>query len=106
MSPSLGRKLMISYETALARVLAELEQASVPVEVTHEGEFSDGWFFCYESKEFLASGELSAQLVGNCPILVDKYTEELVYLGTAQHPHDSVQDYLIMKRSEGTSSSG
>lgn len=68
---------MIDYEAALARVLAELEQASVPVEVTYEGEFSDGWYFCYESKEFLASGELSAQLVGNCPILVDSTPRSL-----------------------------
>ena len=97
---------MIDYDAALARVLAELEQASVPAEITYEGEFSDGWFFCYESKEFMETGESSAQLVGNCPILVDKYTGELVYLGTAQHPDDSVQDYLTKKRSVGTSLGG
>ena len=31
-----------------------------------------GWFFCYNSKQFLATREVEDALFGNAPILVDK----------------------------------
>jgi hypothetical protein len=31
-----------------------------------------GWFFCYNSKQFLATQDLDYALFGNAPLLVDK----------------------------------
>ncbi|EPO8010380.1 YrhB domain-containing protein [Pseudomonas aeruginosa] len=41
--------------------------SEVPLQITYEGEFSEGWYFCCQSKEFMEAGNLSAQLAGNAP---------------------------------------
>jgi len=41
-----------------------------------------GWVFYYQSKEYLASGDEAAQLVGNAPLIVD-FTGRVHETGTA-----------------------
>lgn len=43
---------------------------------------SFGWVFYHQSKRYL-EGDLMAAYVGNSPIIVNKYTGELVKTGTA-----------------------
>jgi hypothetical protein len=82
---------MINYDAALKKAYEYLQDSEVPLQITHQGEFSEGWFFCFESKEYLETGDLSAQLAGNGPFLIDKYSGELHVLGTAK----SLDEYLI-----------
>ena len=48
-------------------------------------ERSFGWAFFYESRLYLQTGEFMHRLVGNAPIIVNRYTGEVVSTGTA-HP--------------------
>jgi hypothetical protein len=42
-----------------------------------------GWVFFYQSKDFLDNGIEAAMLVGNAPIIVNRYTSELRVTGIA-----------------------
>jgi hypothetical protein len=54
-------------------------------------------FFCYQSKEYLETGSLSAQLAGNGPFLIDKETGELHVLGAAKPLKEYLDHYVISK---------
>lgn len=88
---------MITYESALERANAYLKDSDIPLQLTHEGEFSKGWFFCYQSKEYLETGNFSAQLAGNGPFLIDKETGELHVLGTAKPLEEYLDQYVKSK---------
>lgn len=85
---------MVTYAYALELAKEYLNDSEVPLQITYEGEFSDGWYFCYQSKEFLETGELSAQLAGNAPFLIDKQSGELHVLGTAKPVESYLEDYI------------
>ncbi|TNF80351.1 hypothetical protein FGE05_21530 [Pseudomonas sp. ICMP22404] len=85
---------MITYAGALVLAKNYLMDSEIPLQITHEGEFSEGWYFCYQSKEFLETGELSAQLAGNAPFLIDKNSGELHVLGTAKPLESYLEDYI------------
>ena len=88
---------MITYEYAFERAKEYLKDSEIALQLTHEGEFSEGWFFCYQSKEYLETGSLSAQLAGNGPFLIDKETGELHVLGTAKPLKEYLDQYVISK---------
>ena len=88
---------MITYESALERAKAYLKDSDIPLQLTCEGEFSEGWFFCYQSKEYLETGSFSAQLAGNGPFLIDKETGELHVLGTAKSLKEYLDQYVMKK---------
>lgn len=88
---------MITYERALERAKAYLKDSDGPLQLTHEGEFSEGWFFCYQSKEYLETVSFSAQLAGNGPFLIDKETGELHVLGTAKPLKEYLDQYVMEK---------
>ena len=85
---------MVTYEYALERAKEYLSDSEIPLRLTHEGEFSGGWYFCFESEEYLDTGNPSAQLAGNCPFLIDKQTGDLHVLGTAKPLKDYLDDYV------------
>lgn len=91
---------MITYAYALKKAREYLMCSEIPLEITYEGEFSEGWYFCYQSKEFLETGELSAQLAGNAPFLIDKQSGELHILGTAKPLESYLDDYVKGKISK------
>jgi len=44
-----------------------------------------GWAFFYESRLYLETGEFMHRLAGNAPLIVNRFTGEVVTTGTA-HP--------------------
>ena len=88
---------MITYAYALEMAKKYLDDSEVALQLTNEGEFSEGWFFCYQSKEYLETGCLSAQLAGNGPFLIDKETGELHVLGTVKPLKEYLECYVLSK---------
>ncbi|MDG9884248.1 YrhB family protein [Pseudomonas sp. GD04058] len=88
---------MVTYAYALELAKEYLKGSEVPLQITYEGEFSEGWYFCYQSKEFLETGELSTQLAGNAPFLIDRQSGELYILGTAKPIDSYLKDYMKEK---------
>jgi hypothetical protein len=88
---------MITYEQALAKVREYLEDSYVPVQIVRAEEFSEGWYFCYESVEYMETENFSSRLVGNGPLLVDRETGEMYVLGTSKPVKHSVEDYVRQK---------
>lgn len=84
---------MVTYEYALGRAKEYLKESEVSLQITHEGEFSEGWFFCYQSEEYLDTGNSSAQLAGNAPFIIDRRSGELHVLGTAKPLKEYLDDY-------------
>ena len=62
---------MITYQVAMAKALDYLKDYDSPVVITCHGRFSEGWFCCHVSREYLETGEFSAQLAGNAPFIID-----------------------------------
>ncbi|EOZ0760199.1 TPA: hypothetical protein JLP58_000947, partial [Escherichia coli] len=44
---------MITYHDAFAKANHYLDDADLPVVITLHGRFSQGWYFCFEAREFL-----------------------------------------------------
>ncbi|MCW2256645.1 hypothetical protein M2263_002736 [Providencia alcalifaciens] len=58
--------------------------------------------FCFQSKEYLETGESSAQLAGNAPFIIDKDTGERHELGTVFSLDKYLQDYEEQKIEKNT----
>jgi len=50
-----------------------------------------GWVFFYQSSDYLNTGDIHSQLVGNAPYIVNKESGQLIETGTAQ----PIEDYII-----------
>ncbi len=78
-----------------AKALAETYLSSFTDEAETEGEVvvvdsatierAFGWVFFYQSRSYLETGELTHQLAGNSPLIVNRYSGEITSTGTA-HP--------------------
>ncbi|EIG2129134.1 YrhB family protein [Escherichia coli] len=88
---------MINYQEAFAKANHYLDDADLPVVITLHGRFSQGWYFCFESQEFLETGYEAARLAGNAPFIIDKDSGEIHSLGTAKPLEEYLQDYEIKK---------
>ncbi|MCU1045140.1 hypothetical protein JAK48_01045 [Stenotrophomonas maltophilia] len=88
---------MIEFEDAMRKAVAYLEDSDIPLRVTSWGQFSEGWYFCYQSVEYLDTGEFSAQLAGNAPFVVDRDSGEVFDLGTDKPVEEYVVDYVNNK---------
>lgn len=84
---------MVNFSEAVEKATEYLKNTDIPVVITLQGRFPEGWFFCFQSREYLETGEFSAQLVGNSPFLVDKDTGEIHELGTAYPIEKYLQEY-------------
>ncbi|QRN32495.1 YrhB domain-containing protein [Pectobacterium brasiliense] len=84
---------MISFDNALEKANKYLEGDELPVVITLIGHFSEGWFFCFQSREYLETGDSSALLAGNAPFIIDKDSGEIHSLGTAYPIEKYLQDY-------------
>ncbi|WP_210514774.1 YrhB domain-containing protein [Pantoea ananatis] len=84
---------MITFDEAVKKANEYLSNTDIPVVITSQGRFSEGWFFCFQSKEYLDTGETSALLAGNAPFIIDKDTGELHVFGTAHPLKEYLQDY-------------
>lgn len=88
---------MVTFEEAVLLVDSYLSDSDIPLSMTIQGEFKDGWYFCYQSKEFVETGSFSSQLAGNAPILVDKETGEMLMLGTSNPVEEYLEEYSRVK---------
>ncbi|WP_127960513.1 YrhB domain-containing protein [Serratia microhaemolytica] len=84
---------MISFTEAVEKATDYIKNMDTPVVITLQGRFAEGWFFCFQSREYLETGEFSAQLAGNAPFIIDKDTGEIHELGTAYPIEKYLQDY-------------
>ena len=60
-------------------------------EETIEKEY--GWIFFYTSRRFLETGDLNHMLAGNAPIVVDRQTGKVTWLGTAEPLENYLRRY-------------
>lgn len=81
-----GRDIAKKY---LPKLSDNLELYNNPI---HQGSY--GWVFGYQSRKFIETGNFSDQLAGNSPLLVDKQTQKLYVLGTAQSVDFYVKNYI------------
>ncbi|OLU16550.1 hypothetical protein BVH01_08125 [Pseudomonas sp. PA1(2017)] len=88
----------MNFEESLSVVNDYLSRASTSLVVTHYEESPEGWLFCFNSKEYVDTGDFSSQLVGDGPVLVDKDTGEMHFFGTALPPIEYVKEYSLRKR--------
>lgn len=84
---------MITFADAINKAKNYLFDCSTPVELTLIGRFSEGWFFCFQSREYLETGDFSTQLIGNSPFIIDKDNGEIYELGTAHPIEIYLQEY-------------
>lgn len=52
-----------------------------------------GWVFIYQSKKYLETQDISEMIIGNAPILVDRFHGELKILGTAYPVEHYLEEY-------------
>ena len=96
-----ARQLMLKYLTEAERVLnatgSALPNHGPPLHLTINdvSEYDFGWVFCYNTKEFLETGDLSFALGGNAPIIADRKDGQLYVTGTA----NPLEFYLEQYRS-------
>jgi len=84
---------MITFDEAVDKATRYLNKIDIPVFITLQGRFSEGWFFYFQSKAYLETGDFSSQLVGNSPFIIDKDSGEIHELGTAYPIEKYLQDY-------------
>ena len=87
---------MWSYEQALeiAKQWVRLNSdndAVVHEEITMTRPY--GWVFFYQSREYIETGELGQMLVGNAPIIFDRFDGELRVTGTAEPIEHYLREY-------------
>ncbi len=89
----------LTYQEALDLVSQGLQkysaQSGCPMAL-NEGETivkPYGWVFFYNSKQFLESGEFRHALAGNGPVIVNKYTGEIVFCGSVGGVEGNIQAY-------------
>jgi hypothetical protein len=84
---------MVNFDQAVEKAQEYLKDTGIPVVITLQGRFAEGWFFCFQSREYLETGDFSAQLAGNAPFIIDKDTGEIHELGTAYPIEKYLQEY-------------
>jgi len=52
-----------------------------------------GWIFCYQSAEFIATGNPLHALAGNAPIIIDRCDGEIRVMGTARPLSEYIAKY-------------
>lgn len=88
---------MLSRAEAAELVLREIDKLGggrVPVSLveSYTIEKPYGWAFFYNSKAFLETGNYGERLIGNGPVLVNKYTGEIAHCGTHAEPSKLIRE--------------
>jgi hypothetical protein len=52
-----------------------------------------GWVFFYQSSDYLKTANISSQLIGNSPYIVNKESGQLLETGTSQAIEHYINDY-------------
>ena len=93
---------MLSLEDAKVKAESELFrlQFQYPVVVLDQAtkEFEFGWVFFYQSEEFVRTGNPSARLAGNAPLLVNRLSGEVATTDTALPLQHYINQYCARVR--------
>ncbi len=110
----------LSYGEALTKVLAKIHPAPYPdpapgsgppmpmsaecvVLEEHTQEFPWGWLFFFQSRVFVETSDHAQMLVGNAPLIANRYDGQLRWTGTAYPVAHYVREYeLELKNASGT----
>jgi len=65
----------------------------------HTIEKSFGWVFFYNSKKFVETGIFEDRLAGNGPVIVNKFSGDVEFHGSAKSPEEIIEEYL--RKSQG-----
>lgn len=90
---------MLDFETAKRMVEEQInvsynvdgDELVVLEEETIQKEY--GWIFFYTSRRFVETGDVNHMVVGNAPVVVNKRTGKLTFLGTAEPTENYVRRY-------------
>ena len=52
-----------------------------------------GWIFFFQSKSYIETGDFIHMLGGNAPMIVNRYSGELIHTGTAQPIEAYIEEY-------------
>jgi len=58
-----------------------------------------GWVFFYNSKKFVETGIFQYRLAGNGPVIVNKFSGDVEFHGSAESLEEIIEDYL--RKSQG-----
>lgn len=95
---------MIGFDKTTTTANDYLKNYDVPVVITLQGRFAEGWYFCLESYRYFETGNFSSKLAGNAPFIVDKDSGEILELGTAYPLEKYLQDYEDEKNNSAKNS--
>ena len=82
---------LIQSEILKLPVSSNVKLAIMPNETV---EFEYGWVFFYQSEEFVKTGNLNSMVGGNAPLLLDKYTAQILTTGTRMGEDFYIEKYL------------
>jgi len=90
---------MLSRENAekrLAKLLnadyhADDDSLLIVTELTIEKDY--GWIFFYQSRKYLETGEFSYRLAGNGPVVFERESGAVHYLGSDKHPDKLIREF-------------
>ena len=89
---------MIDFDTAKNMFEQWMHEAEIESGIElklHSIQTEDfGWIFFYNSKEFLENNNTSYALGGNCPILIEAATGEMLYIPTNDATENFIQEYI------------
>jgi hypothetical protein len=90
---------VIDFLEAVRIAVSYIDGGEIPLEIVVSRRFSEGWYFIYQSREYLETNNPSSQLAGNAPFIVDRDTGEIQSLTTALSLDDELIAYENRKRS-------
>jgi len=90
---------MIAEKEAREMVMGEIlrnwtienDEPVILDELTIEKDF--GWIFFYNSRKFIETEEFSYTILGNAPIIINKFDGSLHYTGTAYEVEHYITEY-------------
>lgn len=87
---------MLTYEKAeiLAALWVELStDGSCEIQPEFTMDLPYGWVFFYQGKEYLKHGRFEDQLLGNAPIIVNRFYGDIKVTGTAKPVEEYLKEY-------------
>lgn len=94
-----ARKLV--WQEILSHWGIENDEPVILDDMTIEKDF--GWIFFYHSRKYIETKDLKFYILGNAPILVNKFDGSLNYTGTAYETDHYIKEYESQLRREESS---
>lgn len=83
---------MISYQEAI-KIAENRIPSDCALFLEETIEKSYGWYFCFQSKEYIETGNISEMLLGNGGFLVEKENGNVIEFGSAYSPEKNFEIY-------------